>query len=194
MNLANITDLISRLFGMFVRKGHNLLNKKLESLMRLSEDEFKQEFSSSDSYSINEESSLFPFLSKIIKFFAPFDTDLISDLALGIAAFNRCPADLPEGSELYPEQIQAAIVLTQPSILHMDTGEGKTYALLPAAFVLQRKHGRVYILCANDYLAFRDAKRTKNYWDYVGLSVSYCSQETRHRDEKWGSDIIYTTA
>ena len=71
----------------------------------------------------------------------------------------------------------------------MDTGEGKTYALLPAAFALAHKYGRVYVLCANSYLAFRDAKRTKKYWDYVGLSVAFCGQSISIIDANWKANL-----
>ena len=89
---------------------------------------------------------------------------IIEKLAIGVAAFNRCPADLSNTDELYPSQIKAALSLTQPCVLQMDTGEGKTYALLPAVFALSCEHSKVYILCANEYLALRDATRTKSYW------------------------------
>lgn len=119
------------------------------------------------------------------------DVITLRRVTLGIEAFNRTPADLPEHSRLYPQQIQAAIALTQSSIIQMDTGEGKTYALLPAAFALSCQHHRVYIVCANEYLAWRDASRTKNYWDSVGLSVGLCVEKCEAN--QWGQRIIYTT-
>ena len=73
----------------------------------------------------------------------------------------------------------------------MDTGEGKTYAILPAAFALAIKYHRVYIVCANEYLALRDAKRTKSYWNFVGLSVGLCLSGTDK--EEWNQRVIYTT-
>lgn len=113
-------------------------------------------------------------------------------LAIGITAFNKCPADLTE-AELYSSQIKAAIALTNNCVLQMDTGEGKTYALLPAAYAKVGVYRRVYIICGNEYLAYRDANRTKPYWDYVGLGVQYIGSDVPHTSEVWGSQIIYTT-
>ena len=187
--LVKIFDVFSLLFGQFIKKSFSVLSDELELLMRLSEEEFSLRLKLPHV----SRTGLFSFALNILNFIRGFDDAIIHDLAVGIAAFNRCPADLPTGSELYPEQIQAAMVLTQTAVLQMDTGEGKTYALLPAAFALSRKYGRVYVVCANSYLAFRDASRTKKYWDYVGLSINYCGKAIPHDDSKWQADVIYTT-
>jgi preprotein translocase subunit SecA len=116
----------------------------------------------------------------------------LAHLALAVEAFSRVPADLPAGSMLYPEQIRAAVALTQPSLVQMDTGEGKTYAILPAAFALACRHYRVFIVCANDYLAWRDASRTRAYWEYLGITPGLCVLHT-DRDEEWSARVVYTT-
>src|SRR5262245_20501964 len=81
------------------------------------------------------------------------------DLAVGVEVFRRAPANLDAHAELRGGQVQAAAGLLQNLIIKMDTGEGKTYALLPAAFALAAQYPNVYIVCANDYLAERDALR-----------------------------------
>ncbi|GAB6039814.1 preprotein translocase subunit SecA [Endothiovibrio diazotrophicus] len=118
------------------------------------------------------------------------DTRTTENLALGIEAFRRVPADLPAGSFLYREQVRAAVSLCGQVLIQMDTGEGKTYALLPAAFALACKHHQVYIVCANKYLAWRDAGRTRNYWNYVGLSVGLALTTD---SEEWSHRVVYTT-
>ena len=190
MKIVNLIDFFSKLFGQFVKKSFFALSQELGVLMRLPEEELIEKIKTPY---VPKTNSLFSSVFNILNFIRGIDEVIIYDLALGIAAFNRCPADLPLGSELYPEQIQAAMVLTQPAVLQMDTGEGKTYAVLPAAFALARKYGRVYVVCANSYLSFRDAGRTKSYWDYVGLSISFCGKATNRDDPKWEADIIYTT-
>lgn len=115
----------------------------------------------------------------------------LNNIALAIEAFNRAPADLPAGSRLYQEQIQAAINLTRRCLLQMDTGEGKTYALLPAAFALACEHYCVYIVCANEYLAWRDANRTGPFWEFVGLPLGLCLESTSSAN--WSQRVIYTT-
>ena len=125
-------------------------------------------------------------------FFRTMNPVIKEGLAIGIAAFARCSADL-ENTELFPTQIKAAMALTSPCIIQMDTGEGKTYALLPAAFAYVCLYGRVYIVCANDYLARRDANRTKPYWDYVGVNVQCAEGEINHTSTEWSGEVIYTT-
>lgn len=115
----------------------------------------------------------------------------LNNIALAVEAFNRMPADLPTGSRLFPQQVQAAIALVQRCLIQMDTGEGKTYALLPAAFALACEHQRVYIVCANEYLAWRDANRTRPFWEFVGLPPGLCLEQTP--DSNWSQRVIYTT-
>ena len=129
---------------------------------------------------------------RVARFGRPDRTSIqLRYLALAVEAFRRHPADLPPGSQLYPHQVRAAIALTQPCALQMDTGEGKTYAALPAAFALACEFGRVYIICANRYLAWRDARRTQLLWAAVGVSASYAAVSTD--SPAWGQRIVYTT-
>ncbi len=116
----------------------------------------------------------------------------IKRVALGIEVFKRAPADLPPSSELYPQQIRAALALTKHALIQMDTGEGKTYALLPAAFALACRHNRVYIVCANEYLAERDALRTRPFWEFVGLTPGLCPTSDAP-PAQWSQRVIYTT-
>jgi preprotein translocase subunit SecA len=121
------------------------------------------------------------------------DPLIVHALALGVEAFRRNPADLPAGSRLYPQQVEAAVALTERCVIQMDTGEGKTYALLPAALALACRHPRVYVLCANDYLAERDATRTLSFWRFVGLQVGLAVEDNRYREAEWSAQIVYTT-
>ena len=136
------------------------------------------------------------FLPGIVRFIlrlfgkSTLDPLLLDNVALAIEGFSRAPADLPPGTQLYPEQVRASIALTQSCVLQMSTGEGKTYALLPAAYGLTCKHGRVFVLCANSYLAWRDAKRTSRFWEYMGVSVGYCESAV---SGNWSRRVIYTT-
>ena len=119
------------------------------------------------------------------------DPSSVRHVAHGIEAFRRAPADLGVGAELYREQEQAAMALLQNTVIQMETGEGKTYALLPAAFALAVQHGTVYILCANEFLARRDAARTGRFWHFVGVipgvGVNNCDER------EWSRRVVYTT-
>ena len=72
----------------------------------------------------------------------------------------------------------------------MDTGEGKTYAILPAAFALCCKYHRVYVICANDYLAERDAHRTRPLLDSFGVTLGL---GMANGSEAWSKRVVYTT-
>lgn len=118
--------------------------------------------------------------------------EVAGTLALAAECFARAPADLPAGARLYPQQIDAALALTQGALVEMETGEGKTYAILPAAFALACTRFRVYVLCANSYLAWRDASRTRPFWEFVGVQVGFCDEETPGSVE-WSRRVVYTT-
>lgn len=112
-------------------------------------------------------------------------------VALGAEAFRRAPADLPPDTTLYPQQLRAAIALTQSCVVQMNTGEGKTYAILPAALALICRYGTCCIICANDYLAERDARRTLPFWSFFNVSVGLALDSSP--ESEWSKQIVYTT-
>lgn len=163
----------------------------------LNDEELKAEIEKirSGEFDPNASKSLLERLISSIKWFLGFnqvEDFTVQAVAIGCEAFKRVPADLPEGSFLYKYQIIAATALNERCLIQMNTGEGKTYAILPAAFALYSKHRKVYIICANDYLAERDANRTRNYWNFVGLEVGLALNKKTH-DYEWNADIVYTT-
>ncbi|MDO4304158.1 MAG: hypothetical protein Q4D94_09605 [Bacillota bacterium] len=196
-NKLAIPDLISMAIGLFVENDSTEISKMTEKLSSLSEEEFRTTYINGNlnktDLEANSKTNLFKRLIKsLLRKNEEADTFIKKRLAVGIAAFSRCPADL-KNTELYPTQVKAAIALTSSCVLQMDTGEGKTYAVLPAAYALAGRYGRVYVICANSYLAYRDAKRTKPYWDYVGLNVQYIESCDNNCSERWKGEIIYTT-
>jgi preprotein translocase subunit SecA len=115
-------------------------------------------------------------------------------LALAAEAFSRFPpADLPRGSRLSDEQVLAAAYLMAGSLVQMDTGEGKTFAISTAAFALLRLYERVYVVTANEYLASRDARQTAHFWHSVDVSVGLGLRSNTDDGEMWASRIVYTT-
>ncbi len=164
---------------------------------RLNDDELKAEIAKirSGEFDPDASKSLIEKLISSVKRFLGFnqvDSFTVQAVAVGCEAFKREPADLPEGSFLYKYQIVAATALNERCLIQMNTGEGKTYAILPAAFALYSKYRKVYIICANDYLAERDANRTRNYWDFVGLEVGLALRK-KTSDYEWNADVVYTT-
>ncbi|MEJ0024815.1 MAG: DEAD/DEAH box helicase [Rhizomicrobium sp.] len=124
---------------------------------------------------------------------------LLNAIAALAEVFSRAPADLAETAGdaprapifLFPEQISAAISLFLGNVVQMDTGEGKTYAILPASVCLLRKHGKVVIISANAYLAERDARRTQNFWQFLGITADFYVEGSARTALR--SQIVYTT-
>jgi preprotein translocase subunit SecA len=57
------------------------------------------------------------------------------------------------GLNMFDEQIQAAVALSEGHVVEMATGEGKTLAAVPAVAWYARAGDGVHVLTANDYLA-----------------------------------------
>ena len=101
------------------------------------------------------------------------DSPMLHALAIGLCLFNRYPCDLPKGSRAYDEQRLAALMLGDRQNVQMDTGEGKTYAIALGAVALLTEHQQVIILTANPFLAKRDIKRTRLFYDSAGIRVVF---------------------
>jgi preprotein translocase subunit SecA len=118
--------------------------------------------------------------------------------ALAVAAelFRRFPpGQIIPGASVYPEQLEAAGYLMRGALVQMDTGEGKTYALMLAAFGLLRLFPTVYILTDNPYLVMRDASNVAGFWAKLGVSVGAVLPPHYANNEwpGWEAQIIYTT-
>ena len=171
------------------------LNKYEVELVALTDDELRarclQAIHGEDTWEVSEDERRLPAIISYIAWFRRRASSLsLKRLALAIEAFKRAPADLPVGTALYSQQVQAASLLTRRCLIQMDTGEGKTYALLPAAFALACEYQQVYIVCANEYLAWRDAHRTRVFWDFTGMRHGLCLGKDT---DDWSSRVIYTT-
>src|SRR5215213_998499 len=193
----SLNALVRTMGSQFVADNTSKLRKQLVELDELTDDELKRRCRAAlgghESSEIAEDHLVSRTLSRLVRLFGwRHDKTLVNNLALAVASFSRAPADLDPGSSLLLEQIRAAVALTQHSLIQMDTGEGKTYALLPTAFAMACRHFRVYIICANEYLAWRDAHRTLPFWQYVGLKPGLCTNANAP-DEQWSARVVYTT-
>ncbi len=92
-------------------------------------------------------------------------------LVPGLAAL-AVAAERELGLKAYEVQLMAASALVQGYFTEVDTGEGKTLAIgLAAAF--QAWSGLpCHVITANDYLAGRDAKNLRSFYQRVGLTVA----------------------
>ena len=99
---------------------------------------------------------------------------------------------------LYPFDVQvvAGIAMHQAKLVEMQTGEGKTLAAIPPAYLNALTGRGVHVLTFNDYLARRDAEWMGPVYEFLGLTVG-CVQEgmsTAERQRAYQADITYVTA
>lgn len=100
------------------------------------------------------------------------------------------------GLRAYEVQLMSAAALVEGFFTEVDTGEGKTLAIgLAAAF--QAWDGTpCHVITANDYLAERDAKQLRRFYERVGLTTGAVLSEhdDNARRESYASSVTYTTA
>lgn len=116
-------------------------------------------------------------------------------LVPGLAAL-AVAAQRELGLKAYEVQLMAASALVQGFFTEVDTGEGKTLAIgLAAAF--QAWSGLpCHVITANDYLAGRDAKNLRAFYQRVGLTVGAVlgDDDDEKRRNAYRCGITYTTA
>ena len=75
------------------------------------------------------------------------------------------------GERTFDVQLMGAIVLHKGRITEMKTGEGKTLASVPAAYLNSLTGNGVHVITVNDYLAERDAGWMGPIFRMLGVSV-----------------------
>ena len=99
------------------------------------------------------------------------------------------------GERIFDVQLMGGIILDRGAIVEMKTGEGKTLASVPAAYLNALSGDGVHIVTVNDYLAERDAEWMGRVHRYLGLNVGVVlsRMEMRERNEAYACDITYGT-
>ncbi len=99
------------------------------------------------------------------------------------------------GERLYDVQLFGSIALYQGRIMEMKTGEGKTLAAVPAAYLRALEGKGIHIVTVNDYLALRDSEWMGPVFAYLGLSVGVIQSNMTPdaRKEAYRKDITYAT-
>ncbi len=119
------------------------------------------------------------------------DDILVDSFALSAEALRRTL-----GIHLHGVQLQAALALAAGRIVEMQTGEGKTFAAVPAA-VLRGLTGRgVHVVTPNQYLARRDCEQLRPVYEALGLSVAVLPEQCALGEKfaAYRSEITYGTA
>ena len=94
------------------------------------------------------------------------------------------------------QQLAAAALLLEETVVEMDSGDGKTLASMIAAAVFAASGRSVHVLTANDYLASRDCDEMARVLEPLGLSVGLVidNMDRDERRHQYARQIVFTTA
>ena len=97
--------------------------------------------------------------------------------------------------QLFDVQLLAASVLSRGSIAEMQTGEGKTFACAPAAYLHGLTGRGVHVATPNAYLAQRDFELLSPALQALGVSVGLLTDNASHDAKRaaYLCDITYGT-
>mgnify|MGYP001205664869 FL=1 len=112
-------------------------------------------------------------------------------LALTVEAARR-----KTGLKAHLEQIMGALAIRRQCLVEMATGEGKTLTIALAAVGLGWTRHPLHIITANDYLAARDGKSLRKFYEFCGVSVAYVTggMVSDERRTSYEASVVYTTA
>ena len=99
------------------------------------------------------------------------------------------------GERIFDVQLMGAIILHKGRITEMKTGEGKTLASVPAAYLNSLTGKGVHVITVNDYLAERDAAWMSPIFTLLGVSVGtiLSQMDNAQRKISYSRDITYGT-
>ncbi len=120
----------------------------------------------------------------------------LDDLLIEAYAVVREAAWRVLGQRHFDVQIMGGMALHFGWIAEMKTGEGKTLASTPPAYLNALAGKGVHVVTVNDYLARRDSEWMGQLYNFLGLSVGRVSPDAQDFDDKksaYGCDITYGT-
>jgi preprotein translocase subunit SecA len=99
------------------------------------------------------------------------------------------------GERIFDVQLMGAVTLHKGRITEMKTGEGKTLASVPAAYLNSLTGKGVHVITVNDYLAERDAGWMGPIFNMLGVSVGVIlsQMDNEQRKKSYAQDITYGT-
>jgi preprotein translocase subunit SecA len=119
----------------------------------------------------------------------------VDDLLVDAFATVREAGRRVLGMRLFDVQLIGAMTLNLGRVAEMKTGEGKTFAAVPAVYLNALTGRGVHVVTVNDYLARRDAEWMSPLYSYLGVSVGVIGSmmpETERR-VSYASDATYGT-
>lgn len=100
------------------------------------------------------------------------------------------------GKRPYATQQEAAYALLRDRLVEMDTGEGKSLALLLACGTAALARVPTHVVCANEYLAVRDAETAGRVLARLGVSVGSIRNDMTpaQRRDAYACAVVYVSA
>ncbi len=126
--------------------------------------------------------------------FARADTPLATvteGLGLSVEALRRSV-----GVELYDVQLMASLATSLGNVAEMQTGEGKTFSVAPAAILSALRGNAVHVATPNTYLAERDYALLSPVFEVLGISAGLIGDSNATLDAKKGAydcEVTYAT-
>ncbi|HWH13974.1 MAG TPA: preprotein translocase subunit SecA [Miltoncostaeaceae bacterium] len=119
----------------------------------------------------------------------------LDDLLVEAFALVREAGRRSLGMRLYDVQLIGAQVLHSGKIAEMKTGEGKTFACVPAVYLNALLGRGVHLVTVNDYLASRDAEWMRPVYEALGIRVGVIASmmDPGLRREMYACDVTYGT-
>src|SRR5680860_1179497 len=97
--------------------------------------------------------------------------ETVDDLLIEAFAVVREVGRRVLGMRLFDVQMIGAMTLNAGRVAEMKTGEGKTFAGVPAVYLNALTGRGVHVVTVNDYLASRDAEWMRPLYERLGVSI-----------------------
>ncbi len=123
------------------------------------------------------------------------DGETIDDLLVEAFATGREAGRRVLGMRLFDVQLIGAMTLNAGRVAEMKTGEGKTFAGVPAVYLNALTGRGVHVVTVNDYLASRDAEWMRPLYEFLGISVGVIRSmmPEAERRQAYAADATYGT-
>lgn len=121
--------------------------------------------------------------------------ETLEDLLPEALATAREAAFRAHGLFAYPVQIIAAYIIFLGDFCEMKTGEGKTLAIVLAAYVGALDKKGCHVVTVNEYLVKRDAEFCRKTLNYLGITVGFNTAQLSRaiKQKMFACDVTYTT-
>src|SRR5690606_12229112 len=119
----------------------------------------------------------------------------LEDLLVPAFATVREASKRTLGLRHFDVQLIGGMVLNEPAIAEMKTGEGKTLVATLAVYLNALSGNGVHVVTVNDYLARRDAEWMGRLYNFLGMSVGIVvpQQDNAEKIAAYQADITYGT-